>query len=64
MLKNYKSKYCNPSDPDISISTQHIVREGFSCAISQENIPINKYSIILKNTNFKRTKDDTTNIME
>jgi hypothetical protein len=48
MHKNYKSKYCNPNDPDISISTHHTDRKGISCTISQENIPINKYSNILK----------------
>jgi hypothetical protein len=65
MPKNYKNKYHNPNDPDISISTQHIDRKGLSCTISQENIPINKYSNILKSTKtFKRTKEDTTNTME
>jgi hypothetical protein len=42
MRKNYKSKYSNPNSMDISISTQHIDRKGFSCTISQENNPINK----------------------
>jgi hypothetical protein len=37
---NYKSKYNNPNNTDISISTHHIDRKGFSCTISQENIPI------------------------
>jgi hypothetical protein len=46
----YKSKYSNPNDIDISISTQHIDRIGFSFTISQENIPVNKYFIILKNS--------------
>jgi hypothetical protein len=45
---NYKSKRSNPKDPDISISTKHIDKIGFSCTIFQENIPINKFSIILK----------------
>jgi hypothetical protein len=46
MPKYYKSKGRNPDDPDISISTQHTDRIGFSCTISQEkkfqspNIPI------------------------
>jgi hypothetical protein len=48
MPKNYKSKYLNPNDPDISISTQHTDIKGFSCTISQENILINEYSNILK----------------
>jgi hypothetical protein len=48
--KNYKSKYSNPNSTDISISTQHIDRKGFSCTTSQENIPINKYSNILERT--------------
>jgi hypothetical protein len=48
MRNNYKSKYRNPDDPDISISTQHTDKKGFSSTISQENIPINKYSNILK----------------
>jgi hypothetical protein len=34
----------------IYISTQHMDRIGFSCTISQENIPINKYSNILTST--------------
>jgi hypothetical protein len=38
--QNYISKYNNPNDPDISISTQHTNIIGFSCTISQENIPI------------------------
>jgi len=45
---NYKSKHSNPNDIDISISTQHIDRIGFSCTIFQENISVNKYFIILK----------------
>jgi hypothetical protein len=40
MRKNYKSKYCNPNDPDISISIHRTDRKGISCTISQENIPI------------------------
>jgi hypothetical protein len=40
MPKNYKSKYSNPNSMDTSISIQHIDRKGFSCTISQENIPI------------------------
>jgi hypothetical protein len=48
MPKNYTSKYSNPNGTDISISTQHINRTGFSCTIFQENILVNKYSIILK----------------
>jgi hypothetical protein len=48
MLKYHKSKYRNPNDPDISISTQHTDKIGFSCTISQENILITKYSNILK----------------
>jgi hypothetical protein len=41
MPKNYKNKDRNPNDPDISISTQHADRIGFSCTLSQENIPAN-----------------------
>jgi hypothetical protein len=41
MPKYYKSKDRNPNDPDISISTQHIDRIGFSCTLSQENTPTN-----------------------
>jgi hypothetical protein len=48
--KYYKSKYHNPNDLDIAISTQHTNRKGFSCTIFQENIPNNKYSNILKST--------------
>jgi len=48
MPKKYKSKYSNPNGTDISISTQHIDRIRFSCTISQQNISVNKYSIILK----------------
>jgi hypothetical protein len=50
MPKYYKSKDHNPNDPDISISTQHIDIIGFSCIVSQENIPITKYPNILKST--------------
>jgi len=39
--KYYKSKDRNPNDPDISISTQHTDKIGFSCTLSQENIPTN-----------------------
>jgi hypothetical protein len=48
-IKNYKSKYNNPKSTYISISIQHIDIIEFSCTISQENILVNKYSIILKN---------------
>jgi hypothetical protein len=41
MPKNYKNKDRNPNDPDISISTQHTDIRGFSCTLSQENIPTN-----------------------
>jgi hypothetical protein len=41
MPKNYKNKDRNPNDPDISISTQHTYIIGFSCTLSQENIPTN-----------------------
>jgi hypothetical protein len=37
---------------------------GFSSTISQENIPINKYSNILKAQKLKRTKEDIKKIME
>jgi hypothetical protein len=37
--KNYKSKYSNPNNMDISISTQHVDKKRFSYTISQENIP-------------------------
>jgi hypothetical protein len=40
--QNYISKYSNPNNPDISISTQHRDGIGFSSTISQENITINK----------------------
>jgi hypothetical protein len=36
-----QNKDRNPTDPDISISTQHTDRKGFSCTLSQENIPTN-----------------------
>jgi hypothetical protein len=54
--KKKKNKYSNPNGTDTSISTQHIDRIGFSCTISQENIPINKYSIILKKHNLKEQR--------
>jgi hypothetical protein len=41
MPKYYKRKDHNPNDPDISILTQHTDRIGFSCTLSQENIPTN-----------------------
>jgi hypothetical protein len=41
MPKNYKNKDRNLDDPDISISTQHTDNIGFSCTLSQENIPTN-----------------------
>jgi hypothetical protein len=41
MPKNYENKDHNPNDPDISISTKHTNRIGFSCTLSQENIPTN-----------------------
>jgi len=46
----------------IKINPAHII--GFSCTISQEKIPINKYSNILKAQKLKRTKEDTKKIME
>jgi len=64
MPKNYKRKYLNPNDPDISISTQHTDIKGFSCTISQENILINKYSNILKAQKLNRIKEETENMME
>jgi hypothetical protein len=48
MPKYCKSKDRNPNDPDISISTQQTYRIGFSCTVSQENIPITKHPNILK----------------
>jgi hypothetical protein len=36
-----KKKDRNPNDPDIPISTQHTDIIGFSCTLSQENIPAN-----------------------
>jgi len=48
---------------DITISTQHIDKIGFSCTLSQENIPINKYSNILKAQKLKRITEDTMKIM-
>lgn len=57
MRKNYNSKYRNPNYQHTSISTQHTDRKGFSHTISQENIPINKYSNILKkHTNLKEQR--------
>jgi hypothetical protein len=50
MPKYYKSKYRNPNDPDISISTQHTDIIEFLGTISQENITVTKYSNILKST--------------
>jgi hypothetical protein len=50
MPKYYKRKDRNPNSTDITISTQHPDMIGFSCTISQESIPINKYSNILKST--------------
>jgi hypothetical protein len=41
MPKNYKNKDRNPNDPDISISAQQTDIIGFSCTLSQENIPTN-----------------------
>jgi hypothetical protein len=41
MSKNYTNKDRNLNDPNIPISTQHIDRIGFSCTLSQENIPTN-----------------------
>jgi hypothetical protein len=64
MPKNYKNKDRNPNEPDISISTQHTNRIGFSCTISQENISINKYSNILKAQKLKKIMEDTMKIME
>jgi hypothetical protein len=54
--KNYISKHSKPKDPDISISIQHTNIIEFSCTISQEHIPINKYSNILKSTKTKKNK--------
>jgi hypothetical protein len=48
---------------DITISTQHIDKIGFSCTLSQENIPINKYSNILKAQKLKRITEDTMKVM-
>jgi hypothetical protein len=39
--KNYKTKDRNPNDLDIPISTQHTNIIGFSCTLSQKNIPPN-----------------------
>jgi hypothetical protein len=64
MPKYYKYKDRNPNDPDISISTQHTDKIGFSCTIFQENIQITKYSNILKTHKLKRTKEGTANTME
>jgi hypothetical protein len=61
MPKNYKNKDRNPNDPDISISTRHIDRIGFSCTLSQK-YP-NKYSNILKAQKLKRIMEDTMKIM-
>jgi hypothetical protein len=63
MPKYYKRKDHNPNDPDISISTQHTDIIGFFCTISQENIPINKYSNILKAQKLKRIMEDSMKIM-
>jgi len=51
-------------DANISRSAQHTDRKGFSCTISQEKIPINKYSNILKAQKLKRITEDTMKIME
>jgi len=59
MPKYSKSKDHNPNDPDISISTQHTDIIGFSCTLSQENIPTN----ILKAQKLKRIMEDTMKIM-
>jgi hypothetical protein len=61
---NYTSKYSNPNSTDISISTQHIDKKGFSYTISQENFPINKYFNILKAQKLKRIKEGTMKVME
>jgi len=54
--QNYISKYSNPNDTDISISTQHTNIIGFSCTISQKysNQQIFKYS--KKNKNLKEQR--------
>jgi hypothetical protein len=41
MPKYNKSKDRNPNNTDITISTQHPNRIGFSYTLSQENIPTN-----------------------
>jgi hypothetical protein len=61
MPKYYKRKDSNPNDPDISISTQHTDKIGFSCTLSQK-YP-NKYSNILKAQKLKRITEDTMKIM-
>jgi hypothetical protein len=61
MPKNYTNKDRNPNDLDISISTQHTDKIGFSCT---KNIPISKYSNILKAQRLKRITEDTMKIME
>jgi hypothetical protein len=60
----YKSKHSNPNGTDISISTQHIHKIRFSYTIPQENIPVNKYYIILKSIQLKRIKGIKENTME
>jgi hypothetical protein len=54
ILKRFKQKYFQ----------KHTYIIGFSCTISQEKIPITKYSNFQKAQKLKRTKEDTTNTME
>jgi len=44
MPKNYKNKDRNPNDPDISISTQHTDRKGFSYYLKKISQQIFQYS--------------------
>jgi hypothetical protein len=57
MPKYCKSKDRNPNDPDISISTQHTDKIGFSCTFSR------KYSNILSAQKLNRITEDTMKIM-
>jgi hypothetical protein len=57
MPKYYKSKDCNPYDPNISISTQIYqyrpntqIEWDFHAQYLKRKIPITKYSNILKST--------------
>jgi hypothetical protein len=56
MPKYYKSKFHNPNDPDISISTQHTDIIGFSCTISQKNTNHQIFQYSKKHKNLKEQR--------